>query len=306
MATLDQFRGCLLGLALGDALGAPFEGGILERMLWRVIGFTKRGEMRWTDDTQMTIDLVESFLAKGQIDTDDLATRFSQSYRWSRGYGPAAAKMLKKIARGADWRDVSRSVYRDGSYGNGAAMRAPVLGLIFENQTGRIIDAARNSAVVTHAHAIGIEGAVLIGIVTGLAAQNSSNSEIVQQTLTHCSLEDFKSRLELALHWLINQEEVFPRKVAHDLGNGVAAHHSCISAVYVALRFRSYGFLEMMKFIAELGGDADTIGAMAGAIWGVINGYPRLPQSSLSQLEQRERLENMAELLHRKVSRMEV
>jgi hypothetical protein len=87
-----------------DARGAPFEGGVLERALWRLIGTTRRGEMRWTDDTQMTIDVVESYLAIGAIDADELAIRFARSYRWSRGYGPEAAKVLKRIAAGADWR----------------------------------------------------------------------------------------------------------------------------------------------------------------------------------------------------------
>lgn len=48
--SVDQFAGCLLGLALGDALGAPFEGGWLERVLWWLIGITRDGAMRWTDD----------------------------------------------------------------------------------------------------------------------------------------------------------------------------------------------------------------------------------------------------------------
>jgi ADP-ribosylglycohydrolase len=59
--------------------------------------------MRWTDDTQMSLDLVESMVALGTVDPDDLAQRFAKSYRWSRGYGPGAAKILKRIARGSDW-----------------------------------------------------------------------------------------------------------------------------------------------------------------------------------------------------------
>ena len=109
----DQFEGCLLGLALGDALGAPLEGGPVERLLWRLIGKTKQGEMRWTDDTQMSLDLAESLIENGDLDPDDLAQRFAKSYRWSRGYGPGAAKLLKRIARGAHWRDTNRSVYRN-------------------------------------------------------------------------------------------------------------------------------------------------------------------------------------------------
>ncbi|HNA22027.1 MAG TPA: ADP-ribosylglycohydrolase family protein, partial [Agitococcus sp.] len=58
----EQIQGCLFGLALGDALGAPYEGGILERLLWKMIGSTKEGYAKWTDDTQMTLDLLESIL----------------------------------------------------------------------------------------------------------------------------------------------------------------------------------------------------------------------------------------------------
>ena len=105
--TLERFEGCLLRLALGDALGAPYEGGPIERLLWRLIGTTKQGEMRWTDDTQMALDVAESLVAKGVVDADDLARRFASSYRWSRGYGPGAAKLLKRIARGADWRQAN-------------------------------------------------------------------------------------------------------------------------------------------------------------------------------------------------------
>ena len=82
----EQFQGCLLGLALGDALGAKSEGGAAERMAWRMLGRTRTGRLRWTDDTQMTLDLAESLLAHGTLDPDDLARRFAQSYRWSRGY----------------------------------------------------------------------------------------------------------------------------------------------------------------------------------------------------------------------------
>jgi len=110
--TRDRFEGCLLGLALGDALGAPHEGGLLERCVWRLIGKTRQGEMRWTDDTQMSLDLAESLIAGGAVDPDDLARRFAGSYRWSRGYGPGAARILKRIGRGADWRALPAACVR--------------------------------------------------------------------------------------------------------------------------------------------------------------------------------------------------
>ncbi|MCA9095910.1 MAG: ADP-ribosylglycohydrolase family protein, partial [Planctomycetaceae bacterium] len=302
MISLDQFQGCLLGTALGDALGAPFEGGILERLLWRAIGFTKTGERRWTDDTQMTVDLVESFLAQEKIDPDDLAFRFAKSYRWSRGYGPAAAKILRKIANGVDWRLANRSVYRNGSFGNGAAMRAPILGLIFENKPDLLSENTRLTAEITHAHPIGIEGATLLASVTNQAALKHNSVEILQQLLTQSPLQEFRPQLEISLEWLKNGSQVSHLDVTRQLGNGIAAHKSCVTAIYLAFRFREQPFLDMQHFTVRVGGDVDTIGAMAGAIWGAINGYSSLPDNALSKIEQREMLEKLATQLHHHVS----
>ncbi len=96
----DRYTGCLLGLALGDACGAPLEGGWPERLLWRCIGTTRQGVMRWTDDTQMALDIGEVVPEQGR---DDIAQRFACSYSWSRGYGPGAAKVLRRIRRGMPW-----------------------------------------------------------------------------------------------------------------------------------------------------------------------------------------------------------
>ena len=87
--TADQAAGCLLGLALGDALGAPYEGGPLERGLWMLIGKTRSGHLRWTDDTRMSLDLAEVLLAAGadkNARTKDGKTplQLAQSLGWER------------------------------------------------------------------------------------------------------------------------------------------------------------------------------------------------------------------------------
>lgn len=302
MATLDRYLGCILGLSLGDALGAPYEGGVLERLLWCAIGTTRQGKMRWTDDTQMTVDLIESFLAKGQVDPDDLAIRFARGYQWTRGYGPAAAKMLKRIRCGSDWRTASRSVYRDGSYGNGAAMRAPILGLIFENRPDQLTAAAQQSGAVTHAHPLALEGALLVATVTRHVVHGQAANDVMRQAFNYCEQTEFKTRLQTASEWLETDFEPAAQLVKRQLGCGVAAHSSCVTAVYVALRFLQQPFMNMQEFIRQLGGDVDTVGAMAGAIWGATHGHTRLPAAPLMKLEQREGLEQLAARLHQHVS----
>ncbi len=296
--TPERFAGCLLGLALGDALGAPFEGGPIERLLWRLIGRTWQGETRWTDDTQMSLDLAECLVARAAVDPEDLASRFARSYRWSRGYGPGAAKVLKRIARGADWGEANRSVYPGGSFGNGGAMRAPVVGLYYAARPDELLAAARLSACVTHVHPLGVEGAALIAAATAGALASQDPAEVLRAAVEACELEPFTQRLGLARSWLESQAAPSPKDVGGELGNGIAAVESCVTAVYIALRFLGGSFREMQAFVVACGGDVDTIGAMAGALWGAVRGIGSLPAEALSKLEQRDRIEALAVTLH--------
>jgi len=296
--TRERFAGSLLGLALGDALGAPHEGGVLERLVWRLIGTTKTGRMRWTDDTRMAIDAAESLVDRGRIDPDDLALRFARSYRWSRGYGPGAARVLKRIRRGEDWRVANRAAYPEGSFGNGGAMRVPVVGLFYAERPDERVEAARESARVTHAHPLGIEGAVLLAVATAGALRSDTALDILENSGACCEAEPFRSRLDLAASWLRSEDGPEPGEVARRLGNGIAAAESCATALYAALRFLERPFGEMMAFIVRLRGDVDTIGAMAGAVWGAARGVTNLPEEHLDRLEDRERLESLAHALH--------
>jgi len=298
----DRFGGCLLGLALGDALGAPHEGGFIERLLWRLIGRTRQGEMRWTDDTQMSLDLAESLIDTGAVEPDDLAPRFAQSYRWNRGYGPGAAKLLKRIARGVHWQEANRSVYPDGSFGNGGAMRAPVVGLFYSRRPAELTDAARDSARVTHAHPLGIEGAVLVASATAQAACSGSAVEILEAAAGQSESDPFRERLDSALSWLTSGETPGTEQVSKQLGNGIAATDSCVTSIYIASRFVDDSFLDMQSFVAACGGDVDTIGAMAGAVWGAANGASSLPSDHLAKLEKRDRLRSVAGALHGRIA----
>lgn len=293
-----QFEGCLLGLALGDAWGAPHEGGPLERLVWRFIGTTSKGEKRWTDDTQMSLDIAESLVEKGALDADDLARRFAAGYRWSRGYGPGAAKLLERIARGADWQHANRSIYPEGSFGNGGAMRAPVVGIFYADRLDELAAAARLSASITHAHPLGMEGAVLIAFATALAARGERPLGVLRGAAARCALDPFTTRLQTAMSWLQSPDPPPAKDVSRHLGNGIAAGESVVTAVYIALRFLEGRFDDMLDFVVACRGDVDTIGAMAGAVWGAANGSTRLPQDKLAALEQRARLTAVAAALH--------
>ncbi|MEO2164271.1 MAG: ADP-ribosylglycohydrolase family protein [bacterium] len=219
----NRFRGCFLGLALGDALGAPHEGGPLERLLWRALGTTSSGATRWTDDTQMSLDLAESINEHGALVLDDVAARFAASYRWSRGYGPGAAKLLKRIRKGQPWQQANCAVFRDGSYGNGGAMRAPVIGMFCVAHPSELPELARDSARITHAHPLGLEGALLIAGAVAKALTCTAPLEILSSASTPCQEAPFLSRLAIAQDWLESSHQPTPSEVASRLGNGMAA-----------------------------------------------------------------------------------
>jgi poly(ADP-ribose) glycohydrolase ARH3 len=290
----DRMRGAVLASALGDAFGAPYEGGVAERLLWRILG-RQSGKRRWTDDTQMSVDVIESLLACKKVEQNDLARRFARSYRWSRGYGPGAAKLLKRIRQGESWQIANRIVYPDGSFGNGGAMRAAPIGLFYgAERERRLVRAVRDATIVTHAHPIGQDGAVVIALTTALVCQDHPVQEILKRLRLYIQTIDLQNRLAVAEKLLRADHLVLPNQVASELGNSIRAKDSCVTAFSIGLALREAPFSELLAYVRAVGGDTDTIGAMAGAIWGAACGYRQLPEDLLNQLEQREYLEELA------------
>ncbi|MBU1219046.1 ADP-ribosylglycohydrolase family protein [Myxococcota bacterium] len=292
MIAADKYIGCFAGLAVGDAFGAPYEGGFIEKLVWKIIGRTENGRMRYTDDTQMSLDIATSFLKHGEINQDHLADTFAASYKWSRGYGPAAGKILKKIRAGSHWSEVNRQKYRDGSLGNGAAMRSPILALCYLENNDLLTDAVFKASEITHAHPLAIEGAQLIAFVTVSVLKDISRSEIITGLLNKNLSKIYYGKLKRCFELL----ETAPVKT-RELGIGITATESCITAIYFGLGYQNESFEKMLRDIADIGGDTDTIGAMAGAIWGSANGFKAFESLSRS-IEDIEKIIKTALALH--------
>ena len=141
---------------------------------------------------------------------------------------------------------------------------------------------------------------MLIAVATASALRDRDSLELLADVGKECRLDPFLSRLHLARDWLAGRTEVSPKEVRLQLGNRISASESCVTAVYCALRFREESFDRLQQFVARLGGDVDTIGAMAGAIWGAANRIARLPVEGLAKLEQRSRLMELASALYRR------
>lgn len=173
MTSIERARGSLLGLAVGDAFGSMLDGygaELARRAAKRLISMKR--PWRWTDDTAMAISVVESLQERGTIDPDELASAFARRFdrEPDRGYGAGADKLLRRVVAGTGWRDAAASLFGgQGSYGNGAAMRAAPIGAFFAPDLERIRTEALRSAEPTHAHPDGAAGAVAVAVAAAIA-----------------------------------------------------------------------------------------------------------------------------------------
>ena len=288
----DRALGCLLGVAVGDALGAPFEGGLLERLLWKLLGRSGDGRQRWTDDTQMTLNVMESLHSCGELDQDHLAQVFARDYRWRRGYGPSAAKLLNGIRKGRHWSTLNTARFPQGSYGNGAAMRVAPLAVYYHDDEDALLSAVECSALITHAHHHAIHGAQLIAMLMQRLVTQTIEEPILKTALILVGDEDYGELLEQAIEL---GSTASPQTVATTLGNGIAAIESCVTTVYVAQRFQGQDLEELLTFVRQMGGDVDTIGAMSAALWGAQHGLSAIPTKLLEQVEASEYIQQRAQ-----------
>ena len=281
----DRFAGCLLGLAVGDALGAHFEAQPAEFIARRyptVEALFERppeGRYCYTDDTQMAIGVAETLVACGCIDEAEICRRFAANYIPSRGYGRGARVVLDAMAEGSDHKYWAENLFPGGSHGNGAAMRVAPVGLMFRHDRSRLWDEARLSALPTHVHPLGVEGAQLLALAVGLAslAESLHREDFFAALAERCPSPEYSGPLRRAAQV---QE---PRDLGL-FGNGIAAADSAVTAI-ACFGLTPQSYEQTIGNAILLGGDTDTIAAMAGAISGAYLGREAIPAWLLDRLE---------------------
>lgn len=285
VALEDRFAGCLLGLAVGDALGAHFEGrspeGIAQkyRRPQDLIDRPPYGELWYTDDTQMMIGVCETLIAHGEIDQDELARRFAENFEPNRGYGRSAQLVLEAMRVGDDHCLLAETLLPGGSFGNGAAMRVAPIGLAFRDDLAKLWEQARLSSLPTHLHPLGIEGAQLLALAVALACKATT----LDRRAFFEQLESFATWTEYAGP-LSRAKQIQDRRDLALFGNGVAAADSVVTAIAsFALTPDDYG--ATIGNVILLGGDTDTMAAMAGAISGAYLGIEAIPAHLIGLLE---------------------
>lgn len=280
----NRYEGSLLGLAVGDALGGKFEAQSAEAIRARfrstadLIAYPQE-EIWYTDDTQMAIGVAEALIQRGEIDEDVLCRAFVANYVPSRGYGRGARVVLEAMEENRDYRLVASQHFPGGSYGNGAAMRVAPVGLLFCDDPRRLWEQARLSALPTHVHPLGIEGAQLLALAVALCTKMDTfdRNEFFGTLIRSCESAEYRSKLEQAA-----QTRSTDGLIA--LGNRIEALHS-VPASIASFALTPDSFEETICNVIFLGGDTDTLAAMAGALSGAFLGATRLPSRLVALLE---------------------
>jgi poly(ADP-ribose) glycohydrolase ARH3 len=280
----DRFEGCLLGLAVGDALGGKFEAQSADAIrarfptAERLIAYPQE-EIWYTDDTQMAIGVSEALIERGEIVEEVLCRAFVANYVPSRGYGRGARAVLDAMEEGRDYRQVAEQHFPGGSFGNGAAMRVAPVGLLFRDDRRRLWDQARRSALPTHVHPFGVEGAQLLALAVALCSgtERFDRAGFFAELVAACASPEYRSQMEQAARVQA------PDDLA-GLGNRIEALYSVPTAI-ASFALAPESFEAAVSNLIFLGGDTDTLAAMAGALSGAYLGVGRLPARLVGLLE---------------------
>src|SRR5262249_40369040 len=143
-----------------------------------------------------------------------------------RGYGQGARAVLEAMEEGRDHRAVAERYYPGGSYGNGAAMRVAPVGLFFGDDRRLLWEQARLSALPTHLHPLGIEGAQLLALAVGLCSrcEHLDRDAFFAELLAASASRAFRAKLAQAV------AVRSPEDLAA-LGNGIQALESVPTAI---------------------------------------------------------------------------
>ncbi len=299
-------RGLLLGAALGDALGAPFEGQDTVDGAGLLLQERSSETLRYTDDTAQTLVVAQHLAGHAGVDEDALAHALARAWEqepW-RGYGAGSRQVLQRVRAGVGWGEAARACFSGrGSYGNGAAMRvAPVALTVTSLQHAAQL--ARRTAKTTHAHRDGEQGAALQACAAFLALHSDP-----AQPLDREHVLDQLARAIEGTHWharldriRLMSHSVSPSYAAARLGNDAAALNSVPMALHAFLQDPDRP-PEALRYSLRAGGDTDTIASMTGALAGARCGVRALPVAWLERLENAARMSDLGDELAARILR---
>jgi len=285
--TLSSSQGCLIGLAIGDALGAPVEfcdPGTFDP----VTGYRGGGPFnleagQWTDDSSMALCLADSLLATGRLDLGDQLERY---WRWYEQGDNSVTGECFDIGSGTlraleSWRYTGAvEAGGENSLGNGSLMRLAPVPIRWQHDPSLAGTMAARSAITTHGHPLAIAATGYFG-------------ELLARALAG------EPKVALLGDWWQGPAEV--QAIAHGSWRHTpiqASGHALRSLEAALWAFGSTDTFEACVLAAaNLGDDADTVAAIAGQLAGAHYGLDAIPSALIDGLHQADRFLDTAERL---------
>jgi len=293
----DRVVGSLLGLALGDALGAPFEF-LRSRNVPDPIPPL---ELPWmdlppgstTDDTAMARNLARSLAERGRFDPQDVVARHLEWFGSDPpDVGTVTRRVLKRAASGEPATDAARAVWEEWgpelSAGNGSVMYCPPLGLAYAGRPAQLLHVAPELSALTH-------------------VDERCKTSVLAVTLAVAALvrgEARRTAAEAAIGTVLEREggeelEFLVEQVGRSRPIDGPDQGFCLfttgSAFQALLRFDA--FEPGLRHVVALGGDTDTNAAVAGALLGAAVGRGGLPGGWVARLREADAIREEAEAL---------
>lgn len=286
----DALSNCLLGGALGDALGLPAEGLSAKRIARLWPGPLRHrfllGSGMVSDDTEHALMTALS-LAKHGDDPGKFAKELACRLRWwfagiPAGIGLATARSILKL-----WCGVGPSRSGVWSAGNGPMMRAPVIGLHFAGQPEARRTFTDASTRITHTDPRAAEAARMIAEAASMAVQRVTDTDRILDALEALvESAEMKVRFPLLRRGLADQVEVgaFADQFGRKRGfvSGFAPDTAAV-ALFAWLRHRG-DFRKTVESVVAAGGDSDTVAFVAGSLAGIEAGKEGMPPEWLGGL----------------------
>jgi ADP-ribosyl-[dinitrogen reductase] hydrolase len=280
MPRSHRVAGALIGSAVGDALGAPFEFGPPGRFSARFPEAARGartemcggGSLGWqpgefTDDTQMALLVASSLVECDGLDEADVFDRFR---RWLAADPPDVGNQTRAVlGSGRPW-DVAAAEHFARSRhaaGNGSLMRTTPAAIWFA-RFGRsaTVDAARRISALTHGDPPVGEGCAVFHELVRVALDGGDPLAAVPSALELVAPEH-RNRWATVL-----AEDWTPAKATESNG---AVWPTLGQAVWALRHGRD--FAEVMRLVIDLGGDTDTVAAVAGGLAGTVFGIAGIP-----------------------------
>ena len=302
MEPIERYRGSLLGLAVGDALGAPLE--------FRPPGsFTPIDDMvgggsfdvmpgQWTDDTSMALCLADSLIEQKDFDPVNQLQKYVRW--WREGYlssidecfdiGNTTLKALRKFEK---TQEPYCGMTAPWTAGNGSIMRLAPVPLFYAQRPLEAIEKSGESSRTTHQVTVAVDacrylGALIVGAVNGVTQE-----ELLSERYS-----------PIPGYWEENPlveeiDEIARGSFKHRQPPEIQGSGYVVKSLEAALWafYHSRSFREGCLLAVNLGMDADTTAAVYGQLAGAFYGEQGIPESWRSQLVRSQLIESMADNL---------